>query len=474
MRAVRWAMGGMPVDTGILIGVAALAAVCVLLSAVCVVLVVRLSREVREGRERADASTRDAERLAAALDELAATGARADASLAALLQRAASDAAVDAERFDVVAREFNRSVVRMDALRREVQNQLGQNRDVMEAKIGEVRTTVDQQLGLIREDNERQLERMRLTVDEKLQATLENRLARSFKQVSDQLEAVYRGLGDMQGIAAGVGDLKRVLANVKTRGMLGEVQLGAILADILSPEQYARNVATRPGSAERVEFAVKIPVEGADPVWLPIDAKFPGDTYEHLRGAMEAGDADRLAAARKQLEQRIKLEAKDISTKYISVPETTNFAIMFLPFEGLYAEVVDTPGLIESLQRDYQVSVAGPSTMAAILNSLQMSYQSFAFQRRADEIQRVLSAVKAELPRYQAALQKAYDQINRAGSTVESIMTTRTRAIERKLRSVTAMEDEREIARILEDDESVPVTVEVEVDGRDAPGEADA
>ncbi|WP_436232157.1 DNA recombination protein RmuC [Collinsella tanakaei] len=464
----------MPVDTGILIGVAALAAVCVLLSAVCVVLVVRLSREVREGRERADASTRDAERLAAALDELAATGARADASLAALLQRAASDAAVDAERFDVVAREFNRSVVRMDALRREVQNQLGQNRDVMEAKIGEVRTTVDQQLGLIREDNERQLERMRLTVDEKLQATLENRLARSFKQVSDQLEAVYRGLGDMQGIAAGVGDLKRVLANVKTRGMLGEVQLGAILADILAPEQYARNVATRPGSAERVEFAVKIPVEGADPVWLPIDAKFPGDTYEHLRGAMEAGDTDRLAAARKQLEQRIKLEAKDISTKYISVPETTNFAIMFLPFEGLYAEVVDTPGLIESLQRDYQVSVAGPSTMAAILNSLQMSYQSFAFQRRADEIQRVLSAVKAELPRYQAALQKAYDQINRAGSTVESIMTTRTRAIERKLRSVTAMEDEREAARVFEDDESVPVAVEVEVDEQDAPGEADA
>ncbi|MDM8300406.1 DNA recombination protein RmuC [Collinsella tanakaei] len=461
-------------DTGILIGVAALAAVCVLLSAVCVVLVVRLSREVREGRERADASTRDAERLAAALDELAATGARADASLAALLQRAASDAAVDAERFDVVAREFNRSVVRMDALRREVQNQLGQNRDVMEAKIGEVRTTVDQQLGLIREDNERQLERMRLTVDEKLQATLENRLARSFKQVSDQLEAVYRGLGDMQGIAAGVGDLKRVLANVKTRGMLGEVQLGAILADILAPEQYARNVATRPGSAERVEFAVKIPVEGADPVWLPIDAKFPGDTYEHLRGAMEAGDTDRLAAARKQLEQRIKLEAKDISTKYISVPETTNFAIMFLPFEGLYAEVVDTPGLIESLQRDYQVSVAGPSTMAAILNSLQMSYQSFAFQRRADEIQRVLSAVKAELPRYQAALQKAYDQINRAGSTVESIMTTRTRAIERKLRSVTAMEDEREAARVFEDDESVPVAVEVEVDEQDAPGEADA
>ena len=257
----------------------------------------------------------------------------------------------------------------------------------------------------------------------------------------------------MQGIAQGVGDLKRVLGNVKTRGILGEVQLGAILADILAPEQYVQNVATKPGSAERVEFAVRIPVEGSEPVLLPIDAKFPGDAYEHLRDAIDAGDTEGITSARKQLELRIRTEARDISTKYLSVPETTNFAIMFLPFEGLYAEVVDMPGLVETIQRDYQVSVAGPSTMAAILNSLQMSYQSFAFQRQADEIQRVLSAVKAELPRYQAALQKAYEQINRAGSTVETLMTTRTRAIERKLKGVTALESEAEALRVLGFDE---------------------
>ena len=312
-----------------------------------------------------------------------------------------------------------------------------------------MRETVDAQLGAIRGDNERKLEAIRVTVDEKLAATLNDRLGASFKQVSDQLEAVYRGLGDMQSIAAGVGDLKRVLSNVKTRGILGEVQLGAILADILTPDQYAENVATKPGSSERVEFAVKLPVEAGEPVWLTIDSKFPGDTYERLRDAMDAGDAEGIAAARRALEQVIKLEAKDISSKYLSVPETTNFGIMFLPFEGLYAEVVDRPGLIECLQRDYQVNVAGPSTMAVILNSLQMSYQTFAFQRRADEIQKVLSAVKAEFPKYQAELRRALKQIETAGKTVDGIINTRTNVIERKLRSVTALEDEVQAAELL-------------------------
>ena len=379
-----------------------------------------------------------AERASAQADACSVALAQANAVLAGLSQHAAGTSAVEQERFDSLTREFARVNTKMDDLRRETIVQLRQSRE-----------SVDTRLAEIRADNERQLDRMRETVDEKLQTTLERRLARSFRQVSDQLEAVYKGLGDMQGIAQGVGDLKRVLGNVKTRGMLGEVQLGAILADVLSPEQYLKNVATKPGSAERVEFAVRIPVEGSDPVLLPIDAKFPGDTYEHLRDAVEAGDTEGILLARRQLVQRIRLEAKDISTKYLNVPETTNFGIMFLPFEGLYAEVVDTPGLIEELQRDYQVSVAGPSTMAAILNSLQMSYQSFAFQRRADEIQRVLSAVKSELPRYQAALQRAYDQISRAGSTVETLMTTRTRAMERKLRTVTAMDDEQEAALVL-------------------------
>lgn len=311
------------------------------------------------------------------------------------------------------------------------------------------RKETNQRLDYMREGMDRQLNTIRATVDEKLAQTLNDRLGASFKQVSDQLEAVYRGLGDMQNIAQGVGDLKRVLTNVKTRGILGEVQLGAILREIMAPEQYEENVATRPGSSERVEYAVKLPVEGGGCVWLPIDSKFPGDTYERLRAAMDAGDADGIAAARRALEQVIKREAKDISEKYLSVPATTNFGIMFLPFEGLYAEVVDRPGLIEELQRDYQVNIAGPSTMAALLNSLQMSYQTFAFQRRADEIQKVLAAVKAELPKYQAELRRARKQIETAGRTVDGIINTRTNVLERKLRSVTALEDDAEAAELL-------------------------
>ena len=434
----------------VLLIIAVFAAVAAaVLAGVAVAFALRSQRAHASELELARRAAESAQRAAVAMDAASSTLAQVNAVLAGLSQHAASTAAVDQERFDALTREFARANAKMDDVRREIQEQLGQNRDTVDARLREMRVSVDRQLATIRQDNERQLERMRQTVDEKLQTTLETRLARSFKQVSDQLEAVYKGLGDMQGIAQGVGDLKRVLGNVKTRGMLGEVQLGAILAEILSPEQYVQNVATKSGSAERVEFAVRIPVEGAEPVLLPIDAKFPGDTYEHLREAVAVGDAEGITTARRQLEQRIRLEAKDISSKYISVPETTNFAIMFLPFEGLYAEVVDMPGMLESLQRDYQVSVAGPSTMAAILNSLQMSYQSFAFQRQADEILRVLSAVKAELPRYQAALRRAYDQINRAGSTVETLMTTRTRAIERKLRDVTALDDAREVELVL-------------------------
>ena len=286
-------------------------------------------------------------------------------------------------------------------------------------------------------------------MDEKLSRTLNDRLSASFKQVSDQLEAVYKGLGDMQSIATGVGDLKRVLGNVKARGILGEVQLGAILADILTPDQYLENVATKPGASERVEFAVKLPVDEGDPVLLPIDSKFPGDAYGHLLDAQESGDAEAVAAARKTLDMMVKREAKDICEKYLSVPATTNFGIMFVPFEGLYAEVVSRPGLIETLGRDYHVNVAGPSTMAAILNSLQMSYQTFRLQKRTDDVLRVLSAVKAELPRYQAALRRAQQQIETAGKTVEGIITTRTNVMERKLKDIDALEDAEEADAIL-------------------------
>ena len=244
----------------------------------------------------------------------------------------------------------------------------------------------------------------------------------------------------MRGLAEGVGDLKKVLSGVKTRGIVGEIQLGAILRDILSPEQYEENVATVSGSTERVEFAVKLPGESGETVWLPIDSKFPGDTYDHLVDASNAGNEEAIAAAKKGLESRIKAEAKDISTKYIAPPETTNFAILFLPFEGLYAEVVSQTGLLEQLQREYRVNVCGPSTMAALLNSLQMGFQSVAIQKHADEIQKVLSAVKTEFETYQAQLEKAQKQIRTAETTIDKILTTRTKAMNRKLRGVTALE----------------------------------
>lgn len=359
---------------------------------------------------------------------------------------------------EAVCRNVEQSGTRVDTMRRDVTSQLVENSQNMAQQLqtsskamneqlqansrmlneqlqGNTKT-MNEQLGLIRQDNQRQLDEIRATVDERLTKTLNDRLSVSFQQINENLEAVYKGLGDMKSLAAGVGDLKKTLSNVKTRGILGEVQLGAILKELLTPSQYEENVATKPGSADRVEFAVKLPVEQGEPILLPIDAKFPGELYSQLSDALEAGDPDQVKALRKQLENRIKGEAKDISTKYISVPDTTNFAIMFLPFEGLYAEVVNMPGLVESLQRDYRVNVAGPSTMSAILGSLQMSYQTFALQRRTDEVLRVLQAVKAELPKYQAELRKAKKQIDTASNTVESIITTRTNVMERKLKGI--------------------------------------
>ena len=437
-------------DNGLLLAVALLALVAAGASCGCVVLLVRLRRE--RGQQ---------DLLVQRMASLEASIEKASTGVGSIAQWAAAEGAAAQQRYESLARESAQMGLRVDGLRRDTADRLDKNRDVVDARLGEVRATVERQLEAIRQDNATQLDRMRQTVDEKLSRTLNDRLSTSFREVSKQLEAVYTGLGDMRSIAAGVGDLKRVLSNVKTRGILGEVQLGAILTDILTPEQYAQNVATKPGSADRVEFAVKLPQEGAEPIWLPIDSKFPGDAYEHLRDAVEAGDAAAVESARRVLEQRIKLEAKDISSKYLSVPATTNFAILFLPFEGLYAEVVDRPGLIETLQRDYQVSVAGPSTMAVILNSLQMSYQTFAFQKRADEIQRVLAAVKAEFPKYQAELRRALKQIETAGKTVDGIINTRTNVIERKLRSVTAIEDQDEAATLLgiEEDAFGPVAL---------------
>lgn len=418
--------------------VAGLLVIAVALAATVLVAMLRMKRLLDDQAART-ADGEDA--LARANDSLDAANTALNhmaTTLSAVMVQQGTASAIAQQHYDGLQRGFDQTGAKVDDLRRETAQRLDQARESTEARLDKMRETTSGQLDIIR-----------ATVDEKLAATLNDRLGASFKQVSEQLEAVYKGLGEMRAVAGGVQDLKRVLAGVKTRGILGEVQLGAILADILAPDQYAENVATKPGSAERVEFAVKLPVEGGDPVWLPIDSKFPGDTYEHLRDAIEAGDPDAVTVARKALEQVIRQEARDISTKYLSVPETTNFGIMFLPFEGLYAEVVDRPGLIECLQRDYQVSVAGPSTMAVILNSLQMSYQTFAFQRQADAIQKVLSAVKAEFPKYQAELRRALKQIETAGKTVDGIINTRTNVIERKLRDVTAMEDDAEAAELL-------------------------
>ena len=329
---------------------------------------------------------------------------------------------------------------RFDAFQRRVDDNMKATSQASTEQLGKVRETVDKQLSDMRKENEAKLELMRQIVDEKLQKTLDERMTQSFQRVSTQLEQVHQGLGEMRGLAEGVGDLKKVLSGVKTRGIVGEIQLGAILRDILSPEQYEENVVTVSGSSERVEFAVKLPGESGETVWLPIDSKFPGDTYEHLVDAINAGNEEAIAVAKKGLETRIKAEAKDISTKYIAPPETTNFAILFLPFEGLYAEVVSQTGLLEQLQREYRVNVCGPSTMAALLNSLQMGFQSVAIQKHADEIQKVLSAVKTEFETYQAQLEKAQKQIRTAETTIDKILTTRTKAMNRKLRGVTALE----------------------------------
>ena len=302
------------------------------------------------------------------------------------------------------------------------------------ARLDGVRGALVQGLNTIRADNNQKLDEIRGTVEEKLQDTLQKRINESFRTVSNQLEQVYKGLGEMQNLAADVGSLKQVLSGVKTRGILGEVQLGAILEQILAPGQYAENVATVPGSANRVEFAIKMPGQNGN-IWLPIDSKFPGDTYAHLQAALERGDAAAAAAMRKALQTVLRQEAKDIHDKYIEVPYTTSFGILFLPFEGLYAEVVSS-GITEALQRDYQITVAGPSTMAALLNALQMGFRTLAIQKRSGEVWTILGAVKTEFEKFGAGLQQMQRHLNQTGSDLEELIGPRSRAITRKLESV--------------------------------------
>ena len=312
-----------------------------------------------------------------------------------------------------------------------------------EKRLGEVRTTLETKLTAIQQDNAAKLEQMRATVDEKLQSTLETRLGESFKLVSERLEAVQRGLGEMQSLASGVGDLKRVLNNVKTRGILGEMQLAALLDQMLTPEQYAANIATVPGSDERVEFAVRLPGgDRDDQVWLPIDAKFPREDYERLLDAQQAADLDAMERAAAALERRVRDEAKTIRAKYIAPPATTDFAILFLPTEGLYAEIIRRPGLFDSLQREQRVIVAGPTTLSALLNSLQMGFRTLAIQKRSSEVWQLLGAVKNEFGKFGDVLKMVRKKLDEAGKHIDAT-AVRTRAIERKLRDVESLPGEQ-------------------------------
>lgn len=316
-----------------------------------------------------------------------------------------------------------------------------------------IRVTMDKQLKSLQEDNNKKLDEMRQIVDEKLQKTLNERMNESFKLVNERLEQVYKGLGEMQTLAQGVGDLKKVLSNVKSRGIVGEIQLGAILQEILSPEQYDVNVSTKPNSKNVVEFAIKLPTDDGDFIYLPIDSKFPGDTYAHLQNAYENGTKEDIDNCAKNLINTMKAEAKSINEKYIAPPYTTEFAIMFLPFEGLYAEAVNR-GLVEILQREYHINIAGPSTMAALLNSLQMGFKAFAIQKRSGEVWKVLSAVKTEFDKFETVLKQAQNRLNQAHDELEKLVGTRTRSIQRSLKNVISINDTEstEILKISEEE----------------------
>ncbi|MBL8361023.1 MAG: DNA recombination protein RmuC [Rubrivivax sp.] len=314
--------------------------------------------------------------------------------------------------------------------------------DSFRVQLGRLQETIEARLATLQEGNERKLEQMRATVDEKLHATLEQRLSESFRQVAERLEQVHRGLGEMQTLARDVGALQRVLSNVKARGVFGETQLAALIEEVLAPEQYARNVATLPGSSERVEFAVRLPGPRADgpPIWLPVDAKFPREDYERLVDAQERADVAAVEAAGKALEQRLRLEARRIREKYVGAPHTTDFAILFVPTEGLYAEALRRPGLVEGMQREHKIVLTGPTTLLATLSSLQMGFRTLALERRSAEVWEVLGAVKTEFGKFGDVLTRTRRKLEEATQTIDSAQQ-RTRAMERSLKQVEALPD---------------------------------
>ncbi|MFT7724451.1 MAG: DNA recombination protein RmuC [Roseateles sp.] len=403
----------------------------------------RLERELRDELGRSASGTRqELMQGLAQFQQVLAQGLQgSNQSLAAqsLAAREAQDAA--AQRIAQAQVEATQRLA--DAMRQQLQAMSLGN----EQRLSELRHTVEQRLASIQQDNERKLEQMRATVDEKLHATLEQRLGESFKQVAERLEQVHKGLGEMQSLARDVGSLNRVLTNVKTRGVFGEVQLAGLLEQVFTAEQYAANVAVLPGSSERVEFAIALPGQrrddgaGGPPLWLPIDAKFPREDYERLLDAQERADAPAAEASAKAIENRLRLEARTIRDKYIGPPHTTDFAILFVPTEGLYAEALRRPGLLEGLQREHKVMLCGPTTLLATLSSLQMGFRTLALEKRSAEVWEVLGAVKTEFGKFGDVLAKAKKKLEEAGNTLDAA-EVRTRAMTRKLKGVEALPDD--------------------------------
>ena len=359
------------------------------------------------------------------------------------------------DQFDTLEKNHERTerIIREDISknREELAKNLDSFSESSGQKLEKVREVVERQLRQLQEDNSQKLEKMRETVDEKLHSTLEKRLGESFQVVSERLEKVHQGLGEMQTLASGVGDLKKVLTNVKTRGTWGEIQLGNLLEQILTPDQYEKNIPTKKGSRDPVEFAIKLPGKDENIVYIPIDAKFPKEDYERLMQAQDAGDAAMVEESEKAIEKRIKLEAKTIREKYIDPPHTTDFAILYLPIEGLYAEVLRRSGLSDFLQREYRVTLSGPTTITALLNSLQMGFRTLAVEKRASEVWTLLSSVKKEFGTFGDILEKTHDKIRQASDNIE-VAARKSRTIERKLKKVEELPAPKEAAMIEDED----------------------
>ena len=418
----------------------------VLLVAICLMMALLL---FRSGRPTGRLDEADCEELKDWLEEqLAAQAREFNARQDAIAQQNYAAIRSVSETLQTAVQSMSTTLGQgQDSQQRILERRLQSLEQANNQQMEQLRRAMVESMTALQAENTRKLDEIRHTVDEQLQDALQKRVTESFKAVNQQLEQVYKGLGEMQSLAADVGGLKQVLSGVKTRGILGEIQLGAILEEILAPEQYDTNVATIPGSTQRVEYAIRMPGADGGSVWLPIDSKFPGDTYGALRDAYESGSREQIDACAKQLILTLRSEAKDIRDKYLEPPYTTEFGIMFLPFEGLYAEAVQR-GMVEILQRDFHVNIAGPSTMAALLNSLQMSFRTIAIQKRSGEVWNVLGAVKTEFDKFETCLTQTQNRLDQASRELDKLVGTRTRAIRRRLKNVTEL-SEAESERIL-------------------------